>query len=882
MIRPVRPDGKIETGGVFVPIVRRRVIDRIASAAMQRVVLIVAPAGYGKSVALRHYLETLSDPHVRYDVLGEHAGLLGFLRGFADAIEEIAPDARTTLAGAYEKNAGSPTPGTDLAMWMHSHLRSYRGVIAIDDLQIAQGDREVTRFLTSLIERTKGRVQWIVASRATSGLPIGTWLAYGESDLAIDEHDLKFSVEEAKEAARVFRLGVRDEELIELLELTDGWATAMTFALRSSTRSVQLRNIASMTREMIYRYLAEQVYQTLSTEEQHFIETAALLPEIDLNVMIAAGFDRAIALIEDLRARVAFIHEYEPGRYRLHDLFRDFVRYQVELQGSGEQRERLAKLGQILEQAGSITQALRLYVDSNAADDALRLLAAHGVRLLDAGFGDDLENLMAAPLGAAFDRQPVVGGLRGLLDLTRGRYDEGDRKIARSAPLIEAPELRGQLMLRLAVHRFNRGANTIDVLERLLTDTGLPATIRIEGECLLANCHARAGNADQARHLIASVERQSADFDGDEWLARIRFRLGNVHENLGEAEDARRCWTEAADLASRCALWSTASRAFRNLAAYAIFAKSDSAQSLWFGQQAAAAATRAGDYADLQNALLTMLSMETRRGNGERAAQIERQLAEIGSRDTLQPSAFLASSQAHRHAWAGRYADAHRLFGSIIDRQTYQPDRALVRSSYALVLSLDGRTKESGAVIASTLELIDKHGASAHYAGAVVYDFAVAMLVLAEIVAGRHTSAARLLRRKLCSRHESGICMRKAVEALARAAKSPSYVPDELQQFIDGVREFGFGGYARYVECVVKHLEEEHEPTTAIALTPQELRVVRDLAAGLTPKQIAAETGRSVYTVQTHIQNVIDKFGCHGRAEAIAAARRSGLLNEVQ
>ena len=333
MIRPVRPDGTIETGGVFVPIMRRRVIERIASAAMQRVVLIVAPAGYGKSVALGQYLETLSEPYLRYDVLAENAGLLGFLRGFADAVREIAPDARGTLAGAYEKNAGAASPGNDLALWMHSHLRGYRGVIAIDDLQVAQSDREVTRFLTSLIERTKGRVQWIVASRATTGLPIGTWLAYGESDLAIDEHDLKFSVEEAKDAARAFKLGVRDEELFELLHLTDGWATAMTFALRSSTRSVDLRNISSMTREMVYRYLAEQVYQTLSDEERRFIETAALLPEINLDVMIAAGFDRASALLKDLRERVAFIHEDDSGRFRLHDLFRDFVLNEFEMRG---------------------------------------------------------------------------------------------------------------------------------------------------------------------------------------------------------------------------------------------------------------------------------------------------------------------------------------------------------------------------------------------------------------------------------------------------------------------------------------------------------------------------------------------------------------------
>ncbi|MGB6061395.1 MAG: LuxR C-terminal-related transcriptional regulator [Candidatus Aquilonibacter sp.] len=880
MIRPVRPDGKIETGGVFVPIVRRRITERIASAAMQRVVLIVAPAGYGKSVALRHYLDTLTEPHIRYDVPAENAGLLGFLRGFADAVAEIAPDARGTVAGAYEKNAGAQSPGADLALWMHSHLRSYRGIIAIDDLHVAQGDREVARFITSLIERTKGRVQWIIASRATSGLPIGTWLAYGESDLAIDEHDLKFSVDEAKEAARTFRLGVRDEELAELLQLTDGWATAMTFALRSSTRSVDLRNIASMTREMIYRYLAEQVYQMLSSEEQNFIETAALLPEIDLEVMVAAGFDRATALIEDMRARVAFIHEYEPGRYRLHDLFRDFVRHQVELRGSVVQRDRLTTLGQILEEQGSVAQALRLYVDSNSPDDALRLLTSHGIRMLDNGFADELESLTSAPLGKAFEKSAVVTGLRGLLDLTRGRYDEAERKIARSVRSIESLELRGQLLLRLAVQRTYTDASPIDLLASLLAEPAIPAPIRIEGEALLANCWISAGDPARGRDLVASAERQSLTIENDEWLARIIFRIGVAHNNLGDAEVARKRLAHAAELASRCALWSIAARAFRSLSLIALFSENDSAQSLWFAQQSATAATRAGDYADLQSALVAMLSLETRRGNADRAVQIEKQLAELAFRDVLSQTTFLASSQAHRHAWAGNYGDAHRLFGSIIDRQFHVPDRALVRASYALVLALDGRARESGAIVASTLELIDKKAPAAQYSGAVVFDFALAMLVLAEVVAGRHTSAARLLKRELRSPHDAGRCMRKAVEELARAAKSPSYVADQLAEHIDGVREFGFGGYARYVERVARHLEEGHEPATTIILTPQELRVVRDLAAGLTPKQIAAEMGRSVYTVQTHIQNVIDKFGCHGRAEAIAVARRNGLLSE--
>ncbi|HTU70757.1 MAG TPA: LuxR C-terminal-related transcriptional regulator [Candidatus Baltobacteraceae bacterium] len=881
MIRPVRPDGKIETGGVFVPIVRRRVIDRIASAAMQRVVLIVAPAGYGKSVALRQYLGGLTDPHVCYDVLPDNAGLLGFLRGFADAIAEIAPDARSTLAGAYESNASAQSPGVDLALWMHSHLRAFRGVIAIDDLHVAQGDREVARFITSLIERTKSRVQWIIASRATTGLPIGTWLAYGESDLAIDEHDLKFSVEEAKEAARTFKLAVRDEEIFELLHLTDGWATALTFALRSTTRSVDLRNISSMTREMIYRYLAEQVYQTLSDEEQRFVETAALLPEFDIAVMVAAGFDRTLALIEDLRARVAFVHEYEPGRYRLHDLFRDFARREFERRGNEAQRQTLARLGGILEQMGRLPEALRLYVECGSAQDSLRLLAEHGIQLLDTGFADEVDFATSASPNLQYAADPAIVGLRGLLDLAGDRLGDAERKIMRALRSLDHGALCAELRLRLATDQCNRGQNVTELLSPVLSEETLPAAMRAYGQALIARCFARTNDSRRALALVADVERVIDSLDDDQWRSRLLLQLSMVYETMHEMEVARLMNVRAAELSSRIALWSVASRSNRNLSLIALMHDNDSASSLWFAQQAAAAATRAGNYADLQYALVMILSLETRRGNADRTAQIEKQLAEFNGGEGIKRADYIASSQAHRHAWVGRYADAHRLFGSVLDRQFHAPDRALVRACYALCLALDGQTKESGAAVGKALAIIDEQAGAPGAYGAMFFDFALLLLVLAEVLAGRHTYAQRLLKHDRQSSHEAVSCMLRAVEEIARAARTPSYALDDLEPSLEALREFGFAGYGHYLRNVADQLERHHEPETSIALTPSELRVVRDLAAGLTPKQIAAEMGRSVYTVQTHIQNLIEKFGCHGRAEAIAAARRSGLLDEI-
>jgi DNA-binding NarL/FixJ family response regulator len=95
------------------------------------------------------------------------------------------------------------------------------------------------------------------------------------------------------------------------------------------------------------------------------------------------------------------------------------------------------------------------------------------------------------------------------------------------------------------------------------------------------------------------------------------------------------------------------------------------------------------------------------------------------------------------------------------------------------------------------------------------------------------------------------------------------------------MRSAGFGGYARYLVLAQERFNVGSESEESIKLTPSELRILRLLAAGMAPKDVATEMGRSVFTVQTHIQNLIEKLGAHGRAEAIATARRIGLLEEA-
>lgn len=61
-------------------------------------------------------------------------------------------------------------------------------------------------------------------------------------------------------------------------------------------------------------------------------------------------------------------------------------------------------------------------------------------------------------------------------------------------------------------------------------------------------------------------------------------------------------------------------------------------------------------------------------------------------------------------------------------------------------------------------------------------------------------------------------------------------------------------------------------------LTPAELEVIAAVAAGRAVHEIASQTGRSPYTVRTHLRNASAKLDAHGRADLIAKARAAGAF----
>ena len=63
-------------------------------------------------------------------------------------------------------------------------------------------------------------------------------------------------------------------------------------------------------------------------------------------------------------------------------------------------------------------------------------------------------------------------------------------------------------------------------------------------------------------------------------------------------------------------------------------------------------------------------------------------------------------------------------------------------------------------------------------------------------------------------------------------------------------------------------------------LTERELEVLRLLSAGRRNAEVAQELVVSIKTVEFHVGNLLDKLGARSRTEALAVARRAGILPE--
>jgi len=102
---------------------------------------------------------------------------------------------------------------------------------------------------------------------------------------------------------------------------------------------------------------------------------------------------------------------------------------------------------------------------------------------------------------------------------------------------------------------------------------------------------------------------------------------------------------------------------------------------------------------------------------------------------------------------------------------------------------------------------------------------------------------------------------------------------EELLQAVDAALK----GKKHYSEAVLDILlKKSGTPELAGPLTKSEIDIVRQIASGLTTKEIAFKKQISFHTVMTHRKNIFRKLGISSSPELVMYAIKSGLIENIE
>lgn len=312
-------------------IARTAQCERIVEAGRVRLVLIQAPAGFGKTATMREAFDSLSARGVAcawitLDVAdNDPSRFLGCLDA---AISAIALDEVSLARDDHASVADMAVAAIDQLAATHTPFALF-----LDEFE-ALAESSVLAIVRELIHQLPECGRVVVGSRTVPQLRLGRLRARGEL-VEIGPEALRFSETEARRflAAKAQTLGPDDRE--RLRETTEGWPAVLRLACAALARhadpSAFVARFSGSDRD-VGAFLADEVCAQLTEPQFEFLLATSILRDLEpaLCNALVGGVDSEAMLADLARANVLVTPLDGLSRgWRYHSIFADYLRQEL-------------------------------------------------------------------------------------------------------------------------------------------------------------------------------------------------------------------------------------------------------------------------------------------------------------------------------------------------------------------------------------------------------------------------------------------------------------------------------------------------------------------------------------------------------------------------
>lgn len=520
------PRTKIQPPRFRAGLVERIGLEHRIGEALQRcrLVMLIAPAGYGKTAALSRQLSRLPSHHaMAWVTVDEEDDLPRLLNCLAAALEphdppwRVAPDA---LASQAVRERGLRGTADELVNVLAA-IPVARGVIALDDLHLV-GDPRVFEFLGMLLGSLPEHWVLAVTSRQDPPLPLARLRV--QRELAeFRQADLGFDADEIQRLGGP-GLDAEGEMARSLHERTGGWAVGVCLSLDAMAggRTIGQADVR-LNRRHLFDYLADEVFRDMPQELREFLVRCCVLPELTAaRCAVVSANPRAAAWLEEIERRGLFVSvlDGDEPTLRLHDLFRDFLDDRLRREHADEVHALLLRAA---DSEGDPVRRVGFLLRAGASTDAERVVAEVASRMQAAGDNAQVDRLIEQFPAEACERSPHLLYVRGLCAWQQFEVVTAQAMMERAAQgfdHLEQPQnaLRARIFEAISLLFMGRFDEAIALSQRFDT-----AALARDTTVLLELFHfwrtgVQGPPCGPAHHLARMVDLLSDDAPADLWF----------------------------------------------------------------------------------------------------------------------------------------------------------------------------------------------------------------------------------------------------------------------------------------------------------------------------------------------------------------------------
>lgn len=887
-------------------ILRSRLLDRLSQQPRPRLIVVQGPAGYGKTSLLRQHCErrrALGEKIAWVRMDAQSADAAHFLRLLCEAVEGLG---KSAARSGRTSATSSERPATLQDLLRALSKVSAPVVLVVDNFEVAASTHFEGLF-AQVVRSLPESVQLCVGTRVLPTTRLAR-LQLREGTVVIANEELCFRLSETMEFFHEFAQ-LRPEEIAEIHARTDGWPAACQAFRLCLRRGGRFRAEAwagkGVTRELM-DFLAAEMFEQLAPGLGTLLLELAIpeklsAPLVEHITGEARGAER-LAEIERAGLFLAQV-DLEGHWLRFHNLFRQFLLARAQRQMSvGDLQRRHRVIAQWYADNGAIEDAIQHWLDAGEVQRAAEALAG----IVDALVAQERLGVIERYA----DRIPVEALLvhENLTHAAiiaygfRRAFDKADRLLAQHRAMLERS---GADPAALGLHNVSRlfvlaGQDRIEELGAVAVEAASQLADR-GGFHYAVTCNSRAmlevsrGNFEEARNLLVQA-RPLHDRDSNAFGQSYQDAIHSMSLSAqGRIDDAVRALSLALKHAEERACGSASTGSV--IAAYLVCGH--------YEQNHLEAAERLmGDYGQfveqhaIVDAVATMLLAQARIAHlagrrGEAEEVIERALY-LGYRHGLDRLVIYARAELARQATLdGQLDQAERWLRELPAEFREAPGEGLMFHA--------GETEACTVTYARWLIRSGRHADARQLLGTEIRRANAArrrrrelklqlLMAITWSEAGKPNLAGRSLLEALeigasggfvrSFLDERGPALTLMKQLRAQQASLPRAVqPDRVLSYLDRL-------LAEAGEASSHATPGEPAPASEASggliesLTERERNLLHFVSAGLSNQDLADRLSVSTNTVKWHLRNIFGKLHIKNRVQAVALARRHGLIDQ--